>query len=1031
MGLTQLSKELAWPSPDSIMDPPGPGPSTHLALARQKIQNAASTLQGGAPTKLGLICADPRSRATEAPLAIVCTFENQAATDTLAELHRLAWNFSTAPLLLTVDSKEVRAFTCSEPPSNDATQKLKPEIREARYVLGESRSDRDVAYRAEQTPLHWLEIASGSFVREHQNRFLKRNRADSLLLDNLRLLRTRLHDDGLSYEVVHDLLARTIFVQFLFDRRDAKGFTALSEEQLAKLHEQQVLSRRYESFSALLLDHTDTYKLFQFLDKKFNGDLFPSMGWGESGLQRENEIVQSKHLDVLSEFISGDLSFRSGQRSLWPMYSFDSVPLEFISSIYESFVQHDGTAIYTPPHLVDFVLDGVLPWDDTNWDIKVLDPSCGSGIFLVKTLRRLIHRWKLANGGPDKRIPVNHLRRILERNLYGVDIDSHAIRVAAFSLYLAMCDEIDPKHLWSNVKFPSLRGNQLIVSDFFDYPTSKFSENSLDGLYDVIIGNPPWGTKTITKAAADWAKTNGWPVSNRDIGPIFLAKSATLCKPGGVVTLMQPTGTLLTNTTKPACEFRKRLFGTLGVTEVVNLSAMRFGLFRNAVGPCSLVTINESTAGESITYVCPKPTNEEGIDSYRVLIDQYDINEIRRDEALSRTDYWTVLFWGTRRDLALIRKLERWPSFLEHETKGTITRRLGIVRGRRQTKQQESILGQPILEGSDFPPDCFLLLSPDKLAQNEDVTTHYRDSTDFTAFEPKQMLIRSSWKVRDSRFRAALVDSEDTGVLCSNGFITVHANAEDERLLESACMMMNSRLAVYYQLGNSGRFANYRPVPEVNSLLATPIPAIRGFEEASSLDEVDEYVNSAANLNTNEQALIDHALDIVLPGLKTQSKSLTRTISSNVRSNDLKEYCKWFMRTLRTGTGNRILSAMVFDVLEGEGSLPVRLVAFALRDGGREREKVTTRRVTARELRTRITKIYTSLDDSSFSGEVCPRVVRVFGFGESAENANDHVPTVFIVKNNQMRYWTRAMAMRDGDDVSGKLLEYGLSSDIN
>ena len=86
-------------------------------------------------------------------------------------------------------------------------------------------------------------------------------------------------------------------------------------------------------------------------------------------------------MEVLSEFISGDLSLQSGQRSLWPMYSFDSIPLDFISSIYESFVQHDGMAIYTPPHLVDFVLDGVLPWDDTNWDLKVLDPSCGSGVF--------------------------------------------------------------------------------------------------------------------------------------------------------------------------------------------------------------------------------------------------------------------------------------------------------------------------------------------------------------------------------------------------------------------------------------------------------------------------------------------------------------------------------------------------------------------------------------------------------------------------------------------------------------------------
>ena len=161
-------------------------------------------------------------KATEAPLAIVCTFEREAPTNTLVELHRLAWNFSNVPLLLTVDENEVRAFTCSEPPSRDADQGLNPEIKEARYVLGTSQSESDRVSRDRRTPLHWLEIATGRFLREHKNRFRKRNRADSLLLDNLRFLRTRLFNDGLPYEVIHDLLARTIFVQFLFDRQDGE-----------------------------------------------------------------------------------------------------------------------------------------------------------------------------------------------------------------------------------------------------------------------------------------------------------------------------------------------------------------------------------------------------------------------------------------------------------------------------------------------------------------------------------------------------------------------------------------------------------------------------------------------------------------------------------------------------------------------------------------------------------------------------------------------------------------------------------------
>ena len=86
-----------------------------------------------------------------------------------------------------------------------------------------------------------------------------------------------------------------------------------------------------------------------------------------------------------------------------------------------------------PPYLVDFVLDRVLPWGGTDWDLKVFDPSCGSGIFLVKSFQRLIQRWKRAN--PDKSPTARTLKRLLERNLFGVDKDRRAIRVACFSLY--------------------------------------------------------------------------------------------------------------------------------------------------------------------------------------------------------------------------------------------------------------------------------------------------------------------------------------------------------------------------------------------------------------------------------------------------------------------------------------------------------------------------------------------------------------------------------------------------------------------
>jgi hypothetical protein len=80
-------------------------------------------------------------------------------------------------------------------------------------------------------------------------------------------------------------------------------------------------------------------------------------------------VVKPEHLKLLSDFVSGRLQLKTGQWSLWPQYSFDAIPLEFISSIYESFLSADHRkkgAVYTPAHVVDFVLDSVLPWNGSE-----------------------------------------------------------------------------------------------------------------------------------------------------------------------------------------------------------------------------------------------------------------------------------------------------------------------------------------------------------------------------------------------------------------------------------------------------------------------------------------------------------------------------------------------------------------------------------------------------------------------------------------------------------------------------------------
>ncbi len=420
--------------------------------------------------------------------------------------------------------------------------------------------------------------------------------ADSTLLSNLRYIRRKLIDDGMPRETCHQLLARVMFVQFLCDRRDSTDTAALSRAEFDRLRRvrhrgEPVLLSSYMHFHEILRSHRDTYSLFRHLDACFNGDLFPGKEPSSDRHRRtraeiekawvdEMAIVTGERLGQLADFVEGKEDTKAKQRLLWQHYSFDTIPLEFISSIYEEFLAEDqekkpqesarrlGGAYYTPAHLVDFILDEVLPWDGDRWNLRVLDPACGSGIFLVKAFQRLAHRWRKLNGRSTLTPKV--ARRLLEKNLLGVDNDEKAVRVASFSLYLAMLDELDPREYWHiKGKLPALRHRRIIREDFFSEKHPAFASGTRQK-YHIIAGNAPWGDKVrIGQDATSWADGHQWRIPDKNLGPLFLPKVAMLLHKNGKAALLQPAMALLLNRSKTASAFRQRLFRELPVVRIV------------------------------------------------------------------------------------------------------------------------------------------------------------------------------------------------------------------------------------------------------------------------------------------------------------------------------------------------------------------------------------------------------------------------------------------------------------------------------
>ena len=1028
MFLDGAHEKLGWPCRDEVLYPKGTGAKLTVQRASEKLGRALRRMPGGEGVNVGILAANPDS--TEPPIAIVCEFPKKASGEALAEAHRLAWNFCQTRLLITIEPHIVRKWSCCEPPaaadqtSTRCTPEIGPEIRlSARASF--SLSDQAAA------SLHWVELLSGRFFQQHEQRFAPEKRADQMLLRNLKEVRGRLIDEGLDDDTSHDLLARVIFIQFLFHRKDANGKAALDSDELHRLHGLGELAGSYDSLGGVLNDYEDTYALFRWLNGRFNGDLFPGKGTPEeqeSAWAAERLRVKPQHLGLLARFVGGEESMKHGQASLWRHYAFDAIPLEFISTIYEQFVRkEDGTGIhYTPAHIVDMMLDSVLPWDSDEWDLKILDPACGSGVFLVKAFQRIIHRWKVAH--PDERITGEDLGRMLNENLFGVDSDSHAVRVASFSLYLAMCDEIDPRYYWKEVQFPVLRDVRLIADDFFSESHRPFHSIFAHSTYDLVIGNPPWGKNTASTPARKWAKRNNWKLPYGDFGPLFLAKALALVKRDGYVALLQPASTLLYNSRSPARTIRSRIFQKYHVEEVINLAAVRYLTFKDSIVPaCAIVMRNSPCQGEAFWYSCPKPLHTQE-DAYRVVIEPQDIHRVYPEEVESRPWIWSALMWGGRRDVSFLDRLSRYTTLAALEKEKRVKARQGIIRGTVSTEYPE-LLDRPLLTAKDYPMNGSLFLDAERLAPNTDPRVNSVNSHDFTVFDLPQAIIKQSWMENERRFRAALIRSNPSvgGVVCTDSYLSIHATDETEGLLETICLGYNSVVAVYHLLLSSGRFAMDRNEPQAEALRMIPLPEPRPglLGQVKTIEGIDDLARRVYEFKAAEWILIEDLIHYTLPDYKEGVCSPgRRPTSRRATDNDqtavepeLTAYCHTLRQVLCAGFGDdKQIGTAIFSESTGT-RLPVRMVSIHLNCP--LYSAMSVEKLDAPKLQERLTKLYMGLLDRENGKSYYQRTVRTY---DTLCVGDTTGIVINLIKPDQVRYWTRSMGMRDADEIAADFL---------
>ncbi len=311
-------------------------------------------------------------------------------------------------------------------------------------------------------------------------------------------VKSELIDEG-----VQKFIDRLVFIRVAEDRRIEPATL------IPLLHEWKSSGKAGESspYHAMI-------KKFRDLDKVYNSNLFsphPFEQWEEYSGATEKVI----------RILYGEQGYFE--------YDFSVISADVLGSVYESYLGYklqqsktegnkdvlskdsrkrkEQGIYYTPKFIVDYIVEHalgpVLDRCKTISDlqkVRVLDPACGSGSFLIAAFNKLVKKYQEFGAIPDPFLKV----QVLLNNIYGVDLDSQAVELARLNLLLNVCD--------SKIKLPNLdgnikNGNSLIsgtdgeLRKYFgkDYRDKKpfnwheeFPEVFKQGGFDCIIGTPPY-----------------------------------------------------------------------------------------------------------------------------------------------------------------------------------------------------------------------------------------------------------------------------------------------------------------------------------------------------------------------------------------------------------------------------------------------------------------------------------------------------------------------------------------------------------
>ncbi|MEW5997869.1 MAG: N-6 DNA methylase [Pseudomonadota bacterium] len=1006
LGLTHRRSPELYESVAAVRDVP------HAAAIRAALEEmglSAVFCVQGVPT-VAILAADEYDRAA------------------VVDLHGALWNQGLASLLLVIASDTLRVFSLARTPLKDPGDVFETRcLIETLSLTAEVLQFQNLIYGAE----------SGRLWRDYGDFFKPKERIDQVLLDNLNASHTLLQTEGLSSDSAQALLIQAMFIAYLEDREIVTpAYFATVSEKASNSFLELLASNDVAAFRAF----------FQTLRNDFNGDLFVAPCSFEP--DSEAPEITIAQLAILARFRSGREEMgQGGQQRFWG-YDFRYIPIELISAVYDRFLgereeeRRAKGAYYTPMFLADTVVSQV--WDMLSDKVRTkgqfLDPACGSGVFLVRSFQRLCEHWRLNH--QKRTIPWKTLQGLLSQ-IHGWDLNGGAIRVAVFSLYVALLEEVSPRDIRELITrgkiLPELWGKTLVCRDFFDVEPDVTQ-------FDVIIGNPPWTSRRgPDRSSIKWSKATSHPMPGKEDAWAFSWKALIHLADEGVIAFLLPSMGFLHNHAQNTVDARQAFFRKALVRRVINFADLRFQLFEKAHRPTALIIFGKIKADEfpyRFDYWAPKADLNLRIKRV-ITLSSADRVELDVESVFDNSLIFKQRLWMREPDAKLFGYFARFPKL------GAVVTDFGSLSRKRTPLTGQWVIGQgyqPYTGGDDedeaeenatkakplqsdyvgklpdLPVNAFSRLFQSSRDLLPAPSTIVRRRGFEAGFNGNRVLVPRG--VEKNRLRAAYCTDPLTFEDILQAIVVPEGGGDRAKVLTA---LLNSRVAIWYAFHGTASFGSDRPEVKQADLRRLPFPAASDLPDAKAatraaeamiaiidaaqardqrafsldadagdvLGEIDKLAYAYFGLSDDEIAIIEDTVSTILPALQPHEGHFPKLWNAP-DADDRARYAQ----TLSTSLADWFSGERIGTRLVAKGA---DLAILRLRLGGDEDYAEDRNGELGSVLEELSKHIHRPLDGNF---QLMPDL-RVFA-GEC----------LYLIKPLQLRFWLRSAALADADEIA-------------